>query len=301
MLENNSSRERLPDCSHFQVDGPKSQAFGVTAGISPCPNDTFCFESWAKGEVGEELPLCLQIADLSDLHARARGDSPLMLTKLSTACLAFLSDRYLALPVGGAFATCCGPKLVSSGEKAAIRRLAIPGLDTSAYAAFRMLYGDIDATVLPFRTIASAVRAGDVDAGILIHETGNVAEEYGLTEIADIGHEYKKKFGMSLPLGVIAVQKTLPLPIVRAICRILQASIQQAKSGRVLTSFIREHAIDTSPDIVRRHIESYVSDDTFEMSENAKSAINIFFDVGVSRGIFPQSAKEISIFHCDNT
>jgi 1,4-dihydroxy-6-naphthoate synthase len=54
------------------------------------------------------------------------------------------------------------------------------------------------------------------------------------------------------------------------------------------TEFVREHAQELSPDVMRRHIELYVNDYTLDLDEAAVTAMLRF---GEDEGFFPSSER----------
>ena len=63
----------------------------------------------------------------------------------------------------------------------------MPGLLTTAYLALRLFQPDFVEVVVPFDRIEDAVQAGEVDAGLLIHEGQLTYADSGLHLWADLG------------------------------------------------------------------------------------------------------------------
>lgn len=93
-------------------------------------------------------------------------------SKISCAVLPAVADRYALLDSGAALGRGNGPLLVRrAGDRSPIRRVAVPGVHTTANALMMRLFPRItERTPLLFSQIAAAVERGDFDAGVLIHE-----------------------------------------------------------------------------------------------------------------------------------
>jgi 1,4-dihydroxy-6-naphthoate synthase len=158
----------------------------VTIGYSPCPNDTFIFYALTHGKI--DLPgMALAVPRLEDVETLNGWalEQRLDVTKLSFHALGHVLDEYCVLSAGSALGRGCGPLLVArgpvevSGGKAL--RVAIPGRLTTAALLFRLfLPGCTDVVEMRFDTIMEAVRLGEVDAGVIIHESRFTYEQLGL-------------------------------------------------------------------------------------------------------------------------
>ena len=143
-------------------------------GISTCPNDTFAFHGLLEHRVDlRGLDLRLECMDIQELNERAmRGE--LEVSAVSIHAYAYLADRYLLLPHGASMGEGYGPRLVASRQlsEAEIRRatVAVPGELTSAYLALHLWAPDVRTVVVPFDRILDAVRQGEAEVGLLIHE-----------------------------------------------------------------------------------------------------------------------------------
>src|SRR2546423_3569176 len=90
------------------------------------------------------------------------------------------------------------------------KRVAVPGMMTSAYLALRLFQPDFIPVVVPFDQIEGAVLGGEVDAGLLIHEGQRTYQDEGLHLVADMGAWGLQKTGLPLPLGGDVIRKDMP-------------------------------------------------------------------------------------------
>ena len=121
-------------------------------------------------------------------------------------------DRYTLLRSGGALGRGCGPLVVAreaglAATQAVSGRIAIPGWDTTAYLLLRLAAPALGEVVeLRYDEILDAVASGEVDAGLIIHESRFTYAEHGLVEVADLGAWWEAETGMPVPLAAICAR-----------------------------------------------------------------------------------------------
>src|SRR5260370_21252775 len=99
------------------------------------------------------------------------------------------------------------------------KRVAVPGLKTTAYLTLKLFEPNFEAVVTPFDKILEAVKSEVVDAGLLIHERQLLFPQMGLHRVLDLGvwgHEHTR---MPLPLGGNAARRALRPEIALDIAR----------------------------------------------------------------------------------
>ncbi|MHC4956440.1 MAG: MqnA/MqnD/SBP family protein [Planctomycetota bacterium] len=252
----------------------------LTLGISPCPNDTFAFHQLLAEHASEYE---LVIDDVEALNGMAAAGQ-LDIAKVSVAAFGHLRPDYALLHAGGAAGFGVGPLLVAREEREPGGRIAIPGERTTAALLLRLL-GSFETVAMRFDRIEAAVLAGDVDAGVLIHEGRFTYAARGLVRLRDLGEEWDRRFHVPLPLGAIAVRRAMDPAIAGAFDRRLRASVDFALAHpEASAEFVRAHAQEMDPEVVRRHIELYVNDYTRAMDPDAVETLLRF---GVEQGRFP--------------
>jgi 1,4-dihydroxy-6-naphthoate synthase len=262
-------------------------------GHSPDPDDAFMFYALAQGLVDAEgLEFEHVLEDIETLNRRAeRGE--LEITALSVHAYAHVHARYLLLPHGASMGDGYGPLLVSQRplrvEELRAARIAVPGLRTSAYLAARLALGDFEAAVMPFDRITDAVRAGEADAGLLIHEGQLTYAGHGLLRILDLGAWWRDETGgLPLPLGVNAVRRDLPEEVIRRITRVLGASIRHALAHRepAVTHALR-YGRGLDRELAGRFIGMYVNELTQDLGERGRAGMREFLRRGHAAGLVP--------------
>ena len=73
-----------------------------------------------------------------------------------------------------------------------------------------------------------------------------------------------------LPLGAIAIRRTLGEDVARRVDDEIRASLRDARAApdRV-AGFVRQHAREMAPDVIQRHIDLYVNQYTVDLDEDA--------------------------------
>src|SRR5438477_4987276 len=138
---------------------------------SPDSDDAFMFYALADGQIDTQgISYIHELQDIETLNGRAlRGE--LDVTAVSIHAYAYLSDQYALLPHGASMGDGYGPMLVArepmTREEIAGKRIAVPGMMTSAYLALKLYQPDFIPVVVPFDKIAQTVLRGVFEAGLL--------------------------------------------------------------------------------------------------------------------------------------
>jgi 1,4-dihydroxy-6-naphthoate synthase len=230
------------------------------------------------------------------LNARAiRGDADVC--AFSFGSWPAIADRWLLLPHGGSMGEGYGPVVVARTplEPAALAqvRVAVPGLNTTAYLVLRLLAGDVQPVVIPivpYARIFDALAAGEVDAGLVIHEGRLTYAAHGLHRVVDLGVWWSERTGgLPLPLGGNAIRADLPPEDVAAISAILRDAIRYGLDHR-------EQAIawllDTGcalPDAasVDEYLRMYANERTWSYGDAGRAGITALFAEAAAVGALP--------------
>src|SRR5262249_7130997 len=185
------------------------------------------FYALAEGLVETEgLRYEHELGDIESLNRRAlAGELPV--TAVSFRAYAHLSDRYLLLPHGASFGDGYGPVVVARRpiprEEIASGRVTVgvPGKLTTASLALGLCAPGVRTEVRSFDAIGKEVAAGELEAGLLIHEGQLTFAGEGLKLVEDLGRWWKKETGLPLPLGGNVVRRDLGSETIGKISRAL--------------------------------------------------------------------------------
>lgn len=249
----------------------------VKLGYSPCPNDTYIFGGIALGIIDTPLQYEIIHEDIADLNAIGQsGDFDVI--KLSYHAWSQMIDQYQMLPLGSALGFGVGPLLIANQDKSIedIKTIAIPGLLTTANFLLNYAYGSHDfvAVEMLFSEIEGAIREGRVDAGVIIHENRFTYAERGFFRIIDLGSYWESSTQLPIPLGGIAIKRSLDHSLKHQILEDLQASINLAdQEFSTIADYVKEHAQEMDVSIMQQHIDLYVNESTRGLSTTDMAAI----------------------------
>ncbi len=250
----------------------------LSIGISPCPNDTFIFDALLHQKIDTKgIEFDLHLADVEELNLRAINHE-FDITKVSYHALSQCTDDYHLLSAGSALGRNCGPLLISkqplSKSDLSTARIAIPGDWTTAH--FLLKYyapEEIHKSLFLFSDIEEAIHAGEVEAGVIIHENRFTYKERGFHLIQDLGEYWEQETNYPIPLGGIAIKKSLPMEVQRKVNQLIQESLQYAWNQKDLPEFVSCNAQEMSPEVMRQHIQLYVNKYTYDLGTEGEQAV----------------------------
>lgn len=250
----------------------------LTFGYSPCPNDTFAFHALTHGLIDAPFRIEPVLLDIEELNQRAKR-SEFDLTKLSVGAFAPVGSRYQLLRSGAAMGHGVGPLVVARSATSlsdAVRgRVAIPGRDTTAFRLLQLAQPILPNTVeLRYDRIVRAVETGEVDAGLIIHESRFTYTDHGLVQIADLGAWWETETGLPVPLAGICANARLDSAEVAAAEHAIRASVQYAfDHPEASRAYIRAHAQEMSDAVCDAHIALYVNALSLDIGAEGMRAI----------------------------
>ncbi len=264
---------------------------------SPDSDDAFMFWALATDQIDTgDRKYVHELADIETLNQRALK-AELEVTAVSVHAYAHLSDTYTILPHGASMGDReYGPRLVARVAKpddvrAAIKgkRIAVPGELTTAFLVLRLFQPDFKAAIVPFDQIEAAVESGEVDAGLLIHESQLTYPDRGLQLWLDEGAWwYGETGGLPLPLGCNVVRRDLGDDLIRAVSRDLRASIAAGLEHReeALTYALQfSRGLDDSQ--ADTFVGMYVNDLTVDYGERGRKAMTELLNRAAEAGLIP--------------
>jgi 1,4-dihydroxy-6-naphthoate synthase len=271
----------------------------LTLGFSPCPNDTFIFDAMVHGRIDTEgLDFDYFLADVEELNRRA-FEGRVHITKMSFHAYAYAAENYFILDSGSAIGRRNGPLLISKKtiDPSDLNniRIAIPGKYTTANLLFSIAYPDAhDKREYLFSDIERAIIDGEVDAGLIIHETRFTYFRKGLQKIADLGEYWEKLTNLPIPLGTIVINRTVPEDIALKVNRILRRSLDFAYRDSIASyDFVAGNAREMDSDVMNSHIKLFVNEFTSELGKEGRNAIENLFRIAYEKGVIPSLPSRI--------
>jgi 1,4-dihydroxy-6-naphthoate synthase len=251
----------------------------LTFGFTPCPNDAFAFHALVHGLVPAPFEVEAVLLDIEELNQRA-ARAELQLSKLSFGAAAGAGDPYRLLRSGAALGRGVGPLVVAreagSLRSAAAGRIAAPGRETTAFLLLRLAAPELgDVVELRYDRILDAVVEGEVDAGLIIHESRFTYAEHGLVSVADLGEWWESETGLPVPLAGIFARADLEPELVAGAEAALRASVEYAfASPEASREYVRSLSKEMSDEVCAAHIALYVNEHSVDIGDEGLTAID---------------------------
>jgi 1,4-dihydroxy-6-naphthoate synthase len=235
------------------------------------------------------------LVDIETLN-RAAFEGRYEVSAVSFNAYAHLTDKYLLLPHGSSMGDNYGPIVVARTDGPATTRgttVAVPGTLTTAYLTLKLYDPDVETVVMPFDRIQDAVREGEVQAGLLIHEGQLTYQDEGLRKIVDLGEWWAERTGgMPLPLGGNVIRRDLGPEMIAKVSRMLHDSIAYGLSHRAEAL---DHALQYGRGLDRakadRFVGMYVNDLTVDYGDEGRHAVEELLRRGEEIGAFPEPVR----------
>ena len=139
-----------------------------------------------------------------------------------------------------------------------------------------------------FDRIVDAVANGEVDAGLIIHESRFTYRRSGLASVTDLGEWWERETGHPIPLGAILARRDLPPERARLIDATIRASLAYAYANdAAVAPYVREHAFEMSDDVMRAHIALYVNEYSQDLGRDGAAAIEDLFARAANARLIP--------------
>ncbi|MDD5360253.1 MAG: succinate--CoA ligase [Sulfurovaceae bacterium] len=266
---------------------------------SPDADDIFMYYAIAFGWVDtkdyEFLNTPLDIETLNVEALKGTFD----ISAISFALYPKIKDDYALLRTAVSFGDGYGPKLIKLKNKKLKKnfKVALSGKHTTNAMLFRIYYPEARITYMDFLEIENAVIKGEVDAGVLIHESIlNFSDLLEVEkEIWDIWCELSGG-DLPLPLGGMALRRSIPLNRAIEIEDILIDGVKVAndKKAELSKKLEDEKLVRIDGKLLERYLDMYASNDSITLSELQLKAINKLCEIGYKNGEYSFLIENIS-------
>lgn len=269
----------------------------ISLAYSPDTDDAFMVYALKEKKIDwQGLDFEFISADIQKLN-QATLAGKYDVSAISIALFPAIKDDYELLPIGASVGDKFGPVVVCAGERSDLvklsdleaRRVAMPGVNTSAFFAASELLPNCQWVEMPFDEIEPAIKTGAVDAGILIHELQINYENFGLRKLVDLGQLWDDKFSLPLPLGGIVIRKSLAAELKSTLLDLYRSSIKYAFAHQELVlaqaSEWAKEGLDAS--LSEKYISMYVNHDSLDLSPAVQQGIRELFRCGYKNGLCP--------------
>ena len=270
----------------------EKQPLEIKLAHSPDSDDAFMFYALATHKLATPgYKYTHVLSDIQTLNEAALTET-YDVTAVSFAAYPTLRDKYILLDCGASFGEGYGPIVVSSKplrkEELARKRIAVPGLKTTAYLTLKLFEPDFEAVVMRFDKILDAVQSESVEAGLLIHEGQLLFPQLGLHRVLDLGVWWHEKTSLPLPLGGNAVRRALGPTLARQIARTIRESVEYGLGHRdEALNYAMQFARDMETETADKFVGMYVNKWTLGYGDRGKQAVTELINRGTSAGLLP--------------
>jgi 1,4-dihydroxy-6-naphthoate synthase len=260
------------------------------------------FRALIDGRIDTQgLTFDIRTNDTDALNRMASGTDGPDVSAVSIAHYPSIAARYRLLAHGGSVGRSYGPVVVAPRALPSLEglRIGVPGLTTTACTVLRLAVRSFTPVVIPIVPPArafEALRAGDVDAALLIHEGRLTYRAEGFVELLDLGRWWAADTGgLPLPLGGNVIRRGLPPDVLTRADAVLRASIADALSDRdAAIAWLLERSARTGGPLtthaqVDHYLSLYANADTLDYGSDGRAAIRELLRRGHAAGWLPEA------------
>ena len=268
----------------------------VSVAHSPDADDIFMYYAIKFGWVTPKDTQFENIADDIETLNQATLKGEYDICAISFALYPFVKEDYALLKTAVSFGNGYGPKLIKK-KGAKLKRnfkVALSGEFTTNALLFKIAYPDARITYMNFLEIEGAVLNGDVDAGVLIHESILTydAQLEVEREMWDIWQELAGP-DLPLPLGGMCLRRSIPLNRAIDYEQTLINAVKVANSNKKLLSqmLLERNLIRVDANTLDTYLNLYANDDSIELSELQYKALDKLYELGYKHGFYDNLIK----------
>jgi 1,4-dihydroxy-6-naphthoate synthase len=268
----------------------------IVSAHSPDSDDAFMFYGLATKKVrSPRVSFRHVLEDIETLNRKAM-EGLYELSAISYHAYPYVADKYVLMASGSSVGDGYGPMIIANRpmepEELKGKRIAVPGLLTTAYLASKLFQPDFEAVVTPFDKITDAVKERAVEAGLIIHEAQLTFDREGFHKVVDLGRWFKSSFGLPLPLGGNALLRSLDPEIQSECCRLMRESIQYALDNHdEALAYALQFAGKMEPRLAEKFVGMYVNHYTLDAGEIVPRAAQKLLDLGFEAGLVPRRVE----------
>ena len=282
----------------------------IHLGISTCPNDTFAFHGILEQRVDlRGLEFQPELLDVEELNRRlCAGDFDVAKASFHAAVL--LSADLGVLRAGSALGFGVGPLLLAARPDTHPRDplrldndahpalVLCPGEHTTATLLYKLFHpGEGELSQVVFSDIMPALKNGDADFGVCIHEGRFTWQQQGLVLIEDLGARWEEATSSPLPLGGILARHGLGRELITTVRDVLTDSLAYAHAHRDETvTTMRRYAQELTEEVMFKHVDLYVNEWTSDLGELGRVSLGLLHRQAVDVGLCPPDTPALKLY-----
>jgi 1,4-dihydroxy-6-naphthoate synthase len=274
---------------------------------TPDSDDAFYYDALETGQVS--LPgyaLEFHRQPMSVLN-RAALHGEYDITAISSVLYPQIARRYAILSVGASVGRGYGPVLVSRVPRTlaelAGKPVGVGGIPTTGWFLLRCLCPEAVSIEMPFDRIADAVAAGELEAGVMIHEELLYYPQLGLHRVVDLGAEWCQRNGLPLPVGLNVIRRDLGLPAMQRLCALLRRSLQHGlENSRATLARVSRFGRGADGGCTDQFVSMFANEDSVCLPDDVRMGLRVLFaqmaDMGLTEAVPPLDIVESLTIDC---
>lgn len=270
---------------------------------TPDSDDAFYYDALETGQVTlpgyqmEFLRQPMSVLNRAALHGQYE------ITAISSILYPKIARRYAILSVGTSVGRGYGPVLVSreacEPEELAGRPVGVAGIPTTGWFLLRCLCPEAVAIEMPYDRIADAVAAGELEAGVMIHEELLYYPRLGLHRVVDLGAEWCRRSGLPLPVGLNVIRRDLGPSAMQRICTALGQSLRYAlEHPQEVLARVCRFGRGAEGQCTDQFVSMFANEDSLRMPDDVRMGLFVLLaqaaDLGLAETVPPLDIVEAS-------
>jgi 1,4-dihydroxy-6-naphthoate synthase len=266
----------------------------LTIAYTPDSDDAFYYDALEAGRIPLPGYLPAFSREPMSLLNRAALRGAYDVTAISSVVYPLIAHQYAILSVGTSVGRGYGPVLVSKDERTLEdlrgRRVGVPGVPTTGWFLLRCLCPEAVPVEMAFDRIGDAVAAGQLEAGVMIHEELLYYPRMGLRRVVDLGAEWCERHDLPLPVGLNVIRRDLGAAAMQRICAAIRRSLEYAldHSDEVL-SRVSRLGRGADGHCAEQFVAMFANQDSVRMPADVRTALHVLWcqvaDLGLSPSV----------------
>ncbi len=269
-----------------------ARARTLSIALTPDSDDTFYYYAIETGRVGVPGYRPEFHREPMSVLNRAALDGTFDVTAISSVLYPQVANKYAILSVGTSVGRGYGPVLVSKSPYQLAdlrgRRVGVPGIPTTGWFLLHWLCPEAVTVEMPFDRIGAAVAAGELDAGVMIHEELLYYPQLGLSRVVDLGAEWCRQQGLPLPVGLNLVRRDLGDSAAENICAAIRSSLRAAQGCREeALAWVSQFGRGPEGQCTLPFVEMFANEDSVRMPADVREALGVLLAQVTEMGLGP--------------
>ena len=268
--------------------GRRAPVRTLEVAYTPDSDDAFNFYAWEHGPVRLAGWRARFHRDHIGALNRAAGEGRYHVVNVSSVAYPAVADRYWILATGSSVGRGYGPMLVSRDVSDAAslrgRRVAVADLNTTGGRLAQMYVPGAQFVACPYDQVADAILAGEVDAGVMIHEELVHFPKRGLRLVMNLGAAWTADTKLPLPVGLNLVRRDLGRATAEAVQRACRASLGWALAN---AAEAMAHAAGFGRGCADAFVPMFSNDDTRRLADDVRAGLAVMFARLEAMGVAP--------------